>query len=177
MDQDPKLIAELRSMVRRGVSVSRLVQRLLEGCRGQSVQTLEIIRAFRDAFQLDPSGLGVLREAVQNRNELAKSSLNWMILPRIIETRPLWDECPSRFGAWFDGLPKTPSAELRRCAEKSRGCGLSSLAWEQLNEQDRNAIVATEVSRLMLSEDVCLLAALVERLQTKLLEYEGRQTG
>lgn len=120
------------------------------------------------SFSLTPDLLRVVRLASPlGDGTLSMSSLDEILIPAILERRQLWDlDGPE--DAWYTGLKKSPSDSLLRGAVLSRGCGLSQACWDSLSEEDRKTITTIETSRLSLSEDVAILAALAGALQAQI---------
>src|SRR5262249_43402159 len=117
------------------------------------------------AFFLLPPWVGMISATRSfGDGELPDSAMNWFMVPEMVGTRSRWDE-PGPDGtrslSWLDGLKKTDNEALRQEAERTR-CGLSERGWERLSDGDRDTLLAIETTRLKLSEDVQILAPLIE---------------
>lgn len=173
MSDNSDLLQELRQLMADGSAVSRLVReiqlRLHNNTPGR-----ELIRAFQEAFYLEPGGLGMLQA-----NEVTDAGRNSFVVPRIVETRDKWlanVTAADNATSWLSTVVKTPVDDLVEQA-RARRCELTAEGWESLSERDRSTILSTEVSRMALSEDLWIICTLLERLQQRLDSVAGSTAG
>jgi len=167
---------DIRDLFRSGASVAELVRFSSERL-GPTARQHEFAKAVRDAFGLTPEGWYVLSSTESfGSGKVPDSLLTWVYLREILLLRDKWDTPANGTPRWYDGLEKTQSKERHAEAEETRG-GISKEGWAALSKEDRDNIRMIEATRLGLSEDVQILAALAERLQQrvnelKLLEHQ-----
>jgi|GEM_PF-5889055 len=162
---------ELRELFREGATVSRLLSRAKEEL-GPDARNHEIAKLVRQSFGLSPGGWNLLAgtESFGNGEE-HDSKLTWVFLPEILMTRQQWDTSTEEGSArWYDGLERHSLKEFREYVEGHHGLGAEG--WASLSEADRANILTIETTRLSLSEDVQILAALAEQLQRRVTELE-----
>jgi hypothetical protein len=172
MEERASVIAEMRAMLRVGSSVPNLLRFIRERNQGRKWSSREALQLLMEAFFLDPSGLGAISASTSFGNgEIPDSDLNWLLLPRILETRSKWDQAEGNLipsETWYSPFVKSLPDERRDQAESSRCCGVSWDCWRGLSDEDRMTLLMIESTRLSLSEDVKLLSALIECLQHRL---------
>lgn len=162
--------AELRAMFRDGCTVSQLVRRANE-LAGDDLPPPRVARLIRQTFGVGVGGWYLVGYTESfGHGEVPDSKLTWVFLPNILANRPAWDADPDREPAWYDGFEKSTDAELKVAADLRHG--LTPEGWAALSERDRDRVRMIEATRLGLSEDIQLLAALAERLQRRVNELE-----
>jgi hypothetical protein len=159
----------LRERFRSGVSVAELVHTAKEHS-APDLSNRELSKIVRDAFHLTLGGWYLLSSTESfGTGEVPDSNLTWVFLREILLLRDKWDSPANGTPRWYDGLEKTESKDRHASAEEYR-CGLTQEGWDALSQKDRDHIRMIEATRLGLSEDVQIIAALAERLQQKVNE-------
>ena len=164
-----EIAVELRAMFRDGCTVSQLVRRVNESA--SELPPPRVARLIRQAFGVGVGGWYLVGYTESfGSGDVPDSKLTWVFLPDILANRAAWDTDPDRDSVWFDGLEKSTDTELKEAADKSHG--VTPEGWAALSQRDRNHVRMIEATRLGLSEDIQLLAALAEQLQRRVNELE-----
>jgi hypothetical protein len=167
LDQSADIVDSLREDFLRGCSVSELVRRVVQHLPEDAKSTREIAQVFLAVFRIHPAKAMLLKENLLLSEE-AKLKWNWLLIPEMVRVT---DRDESE--AWFSKVPVFTDDHHHR-AEQCRG-GLSEAGWNSLNAEDRRTATSNEATKMLLWEDLQILAALVETLQNQVRELQANK--
>ena len=154
----PLVVNELRALFKDGATPSALIRQIAERHAGEPQLDGLVRLYFREAFHVPMIHVG----PEQVRHVAAGGSLptlNATVLPRMIQSRTVWDTAGG--ACWLDAVPISPTL-----AEPSAIPELAD-SWEKLDDAAKQFVQRLLDSARALHDNVNVLAALAEQLQSR----------
>lgn len=179
MTTNESVVQELREMFRCGATPSRLLRHIVDRHPNEDSWHALIQDYFLEAFNVGiVRGLQVKDD--YSHCDLRHFFLNKDVLHEMIQTAEQWTTCASTCGGseanWFDRLDATTYEERIKEFETTPRNELSA-SWNNLTNDEREAINRVLAESKRKRESIDILAHLAERLQQRIRELEERVHG
>lgn len=169
MEIQQVVIEELRSMFKDGATPSRLIQHIVARHPPRGNWHGLIQDYFREGF-----GVPIVRGLAPGENYhdigIRYAFLNQDLLYEMVRSRSMWDKeslQPGNAGpTWLDALDRIQDTKQAGPPPDM------AESWDKLGERERNLLALSNSSHKSKSEQIRILACLVERLQQRLAEQE-----
>jgi hypothetical protein len=172
MAVDPQVVAELRSMFRKGTAPSELIRYIVSRHRTDPSLLFLLQDYFRAAFAVPLMRISTIPED-HTVNDSRYAYLNIDLVHEMIQHRSDWDSMPhSNVGeeqCWLDSLVATDVAELTKRAQPGTSPELKT-CWQDLDPKAQKYIKCIMGSADWLYEKVQILGRLVEVLQQQVTD-------
>lgn len=165
------LVRELRSLFKGGATPSALIRRIADRHSDDPHIDVLVRDYFREAFQVPMLRIGPEQVAAIAAGA-SLPVLNTTVVPRMIQTRPEWDDAGE---CWLDGTAVHDETELVVTADPQHIPELAG-SWDRLDDGAKQFIRRIIGNARSAGEKLDALAVLTERLQSKLAENVTRST-